>query len=418
MITCAELENLRSSWKGEVCIFGAGQIGKGTAYEVIKTAGFHVDFYCDNYVPTGTYVKDDLIVKDIQYLYEHKDDILVFLCVSAQYQKQILEQLGNHNIKDIVILDASDCYISQIMEEVDKADDETKKRWHAFYDDVEFLSKVFKKQMGYDLNIENPKTYHEKLQWLKLYDRNPAYTQMVDKYAVKKYIEEKVGKEYVVPTLGVYDTFDDIEFEKLPEQFVLKCTHDSGSIVKCRDKNCFDKEKAREILERRLHINYYWSGREWSYKNVKPRIIAEKYLEDDIDEELRDYKFFMFNGEMKCMFIVTDRNKGFEETRYDFYDEEFNHLNLTCLHPNATVPPHKPKKYEEMCELAQKLSKDIPHVRVDFYEVNGQVYFGEMTFYHDSGWVHFEPHKWDRIFGDWIDLDIRKENLSDKILGV
>lgn len=253
-------------------------------------------------------------------------------------------------------------------------------------------------------NLKNPRTFNEKLQWLKLYDRKPEYTQMVDKYEAKQYVAERIGEEYVAPCYGVWDSFDEIPFDKLPDQFVLKCTHDCGGLVICRDKKNLDMAAARKKITESLKRNYYLQSREWPYKNVKPRILAEKYLEDDKTGELRDYKFFCFDGEPKVLFVATARQSEQEETKFDFFDMEYNHLDIRNGHPNAEMPPEKPSNFAQMQELAAQLSKGIPEVRVDFYEVNGSIYFGELTFFHWGGKVPFEPNEWDRVFGDWIQL--------------
>lgn len=258
--------------------------------------------------------------------------------------------------------------------------------------------------MGKKLNLKNPQTYNEKLQWLKLYDRKPEYIKMVDKYEVKEYVASIIGKEYTIPTLGVWEKFEDIDFEKLPNQFVLKCTHDCGGLVICKDKQNLDIASAKEKINRCLKRNYFWAMREWPYKLVKPRVIAEAYMEDKKTGELPDYKFFAFDGKVKAMFIATERQSG-EETKFDFFDENFNHLPFTNGHPNAEKMPEKPATFEEMKKLAEKLSSNIPQVRVDFYEVDGKVYFGELTFFHWSGVVPFEPEEWDTIFGSWISLE-------------
>ena len=271
-----------------------------------------------------------------------------------------------------------------------------------------FIKKQFKYTMGYDLNLENPKTYNEKLQWIKLYDRNPAYTVMVDKYAVKQYVSDIIGDEYLIPTLGVWDRPEDIDFDALPDQFVLKCTHDSGGLVICKGKKNFDKSKAIAKIKTCLKRKYFYIHREWPYKNVRPRVIAEQYMEDSETGELRDYKFFCFNGEVRALFIASERQSKSTETRFDFFDADFNHLPITNGHPNADTPPQKPKCFEEMKRLASLLSKNIPHVRVDFYEVNGRVYFGELTFSHWSGFVPFSPKEWDYTFGSWIILPEKK----------
>ena len=253
-------------------------------------------------------------------------------------------------------------------------------------------------------NLKNPKTFNEKLNWLKLNDRNQKYTYMVDKFEVKKYVSELIGKEYIIPTLGVWDRFEDIDFDKLPKQFVIKCTHDSEGLVIVKDKDKLDINYARKKIQKAMDYNFYYIGREWPYKNIKPRIIIEKYIEDNIDRELRDYKFFCFNGQPKAMFIASDRSIG--KTKFDYFDLEFNHLDLIQHYPNTTKLLKKPKNFEKMIELSKILSKEIPHVRVDFYEVDGKIYFGEFTFYHFSGFMPFKPKKWDDIFGDWIKLDI------------
>ena len=274
-------------------------------------------------------------------------------------------------------------------------------------DDEKYIKKFFKSKMGYELNLDNPRTFNEKLQWLKLNDRNPEYTVMVDKYLSKKYVADRIGEEYVVPLYGVWDSFDEIDFDKLPEQFVLKTTHDCGGVVVCKDKSSFDREKAKKFLEKHLKREYFYHCREWPYKNVKPRILAEKFMKDSKDQietGLTDYKFFCFDGEPKAMFIATDRERKDVETKFDFYDMEFNHLPFTNGHPNSDRTICKPEQFELMKELSIKLSKGFPHIRVDFYESDGDIYFGELTFFHWGGYVPFDPPEWDLKFGEWINL--------------
>ena len=255
-------------------------------------------------------------------------------------------------------------------------------------------------------NLKNPKTYNEKLQWLKLYDHNPLYTTLVDKYAVKKWVADKIGTEYIIPTLGVWEKAEDIDFDKLPKQFVLKCTHDSGSIIICKDKTNFNKVRAIKKLSYAIKNNFYWNGREWPYKNVPARIMAEPYMEDKETSELRDYKFFCFKGDVKLLFIALDRQILSEPT-FDFYDADFKRLNLKHGHPNTKKTIKKPVNFEKMKQLAQILSAGIAQVRIDFYEINGKIYFGEMTFFHHGGFVPFEPAIWDKKLGDMIKLPSR-----------
>lgn len=254
-------------------------------------------------------------------------------------------------------------------------------------------------------NLKNPVTYNEKLNWLKLHDHNPLYTTLVDKYEVKKYVEKIIGEKYIIPTLGIWERFEDINFEVLPNQFVLKCTHDSEGLVIVKDKSLLDKKTAKVKIENCLKQNFYCIGREWPYKNVKPRIIAEKYMEDIETGELRDYKFFCFKGNPKMMFIASDRNSG--NVKFDYYDMEFNHVDLTQKYPNSLKALWKPEKFNEMIRLSRILANGFPHVRVDWYEVNGNLYFGELTFYHFSGFMPFRPRYWDTTFGNWIDIGFK-----------
>lgn len=423
--------------------------------------------------------------------------------------------------------------------------------------DEPFLKLKFRCYMRQKLHLDPPVTFNEKLQWLKLHDHNPLYTTLVDKVEVKKYVANIIGEEYIIPTLGVWDSVDDIDFDALPNQFVLKCNHDSGGIVICKDKSKLDITAAKKKLRKALRSDdAFYGGREWPYKNVKKRILAEKYLTEnsriDIDDykvhcfdgipqfilvckdrfteaglsedffslkwthldlkrpavrqsdkqidkpkaftqmielaeklsekisfvrtdfydvggklffgeltfypatgmspflptewdeklgnlitlpdehewggviydccqfalwihptsedELKDYKFFCFDGKVKALFIASDRQNKNEETKFDFFDANFNHLNLRHGHPNAERPLEKPLVFEEMKRVAETLSKGFRHLRVDLYEVNNKIYFGELTLFHHTGMVQFEPPAWDAIFGEWLRLPFQIEN--------
>lgn len=271
-----------------------------------------------------------------------------------------------------------------------------------WYSDEKYIKRQYRAFVGKKLNLKNPRSFNEKLQWLKLYNRKPEYTTMVDKFAVKEYIAQKIGEEYIIPTLGVYDKFGDIEFDKLPNQFVLKCTHDSGSVVVCSDKSTFDYNLAKSKLEKALKRNMFWHGREWPYKNVKPRIIAEKYIADEAGE-LNDYKLMCFNGKVKCSFVCSERftGKGLHVT---FFDKEWNVMPFERYFPSVKEGMDRPKNYDKMIELAESLSKDIPFVRVDFYETENKLYFGELTFFPGNGVEVFSPEEWDYKLGEWIEL--------------
>lgn len=269
-------------------------------------------------------------------------------------------------------------------------------------DDESYIRLVWRRHFRTKLNLAEPRTFNEKLQWLKLNDRRPIYTTLVDKYEVKSYVADIIGEKYVIPTLGVWDTFDEIDFSILPEQFVLKCTHDSGSVIVCKDKNKFDYKNAKHIIDGGLSKNYYYRGREWPYKEVKPRVIAEPYMQDQVCGELRDYKFYCFNGVPRMMFVATGRAS--KRLCFDFFDMEYNHLPIKQCRPNAPVLPEKPETFDRMVEFSKVLSMGLPHIRVDFYEMNHQLYFGELTLYDSSGFGPFEPDRWDAILGEYIEL--------------
>lgn len=254
---------------------------------------------------------------------------------------------------------------------------------------------------GKKLNLENPVGFNAKCQWIKLFYHRPEMTVMVDKYEAKNWVAEKIGSQHVVPCYGIWDNADDIDFDILPNQFVLKCTHGCGGHVICKDKSLLDIQKARDTMRKGLCKSTYMETREWPYRNVKPRVIAEEYLADDDSGVLTDYKFFCFNGVPKMMYVSKD---GEHTPHTDFFDMDWNRLPLHMRDPNSEIPPQKPEKFEEMKEIAQKLSAGFPHVRVDMYLVKDVVFFGEMTFFSLGGLVYFNPPSWDEKIGDWFKL--------------
>lgn len=249
-------------------------------------------------------------------------------------------------------------------------------------------------------DLDNPKTFNEKIQWLKLNDRKDIYSTMADKYESKNYVSNFVDDKYIIPSLGVWDNFDDIDFDKLPDKFVLKTVHDSGGIAICKDKATFDFEGAKKLLEKHQSINYYDLGREWVYKNIKPRIMAEKLLDLD-GKEVKDYKVFCFNGKAEYILVCSDRQTNLKET---FFDTEWNFV--PCKRPNLDINKNesKPKNLEKMIEIAEILSKDMYFLRVDFYDLKEELLIGELTFYPADGFAPFEPKEWDRKLGDKMKL--------------
>lgn len=276
--------------------------------------------------------------------------------------------------------------------------------------DEAFLKLRFRAEMGYKLDLEHPRTYNEKLQWLKLYDRNPLYPQMVDKYRAKEYVASLIGEEYIIPTLGVYDSFEEIDFEKLPGQFVLKCTHDSGSIYICRDKACLDGERAERILKRGLKRKPASYAREWPYSQVKPRIIAERYMEEEAGQELKDYKIFTFSG--KAVLIMVNYGKLIQhERQHSLYSPSWEHIEVAALDSREEHEIPKPENLELMLELAEKLSQGLPHVRADFYSVGSQIYFGELTLYHRGGFGKFPPAEIGLWLGEQLELPLHEKEV-------
>lgn len=269
--------------------------------------------------------------------------------------------------------------------------------------DEAYLRLVFRIKMGKSLNLSNPQSFNEKLQWLKLNDRRPEYTMMVDKYAVKEYVEGIIGEEHIIPTLGVWNRFDDIDFNSLPNQFVLKCTHDSGGLIIVKDKSNLDIAKARKKINHCLKHNYYWGLREWPYKDMKPRIIAEQFMVDESGTDLKDYKFFCFNGEMKFFKIDFDR---YTDHHANYYDPtgEIMPFGEAQYPPTPKKQLVIPKELPQMIALSEKLSRGIPFLRVDFYNINGMIFFGELTFFPASGIGKFTPEEWDNTLGSWLDL--------------
>lgn len=267
-----------------------------------------------------------------------------------------------------------------------------------------YLKLMYKLKMKEKINFDNPQTFNEKLQWLKIYDRNPKYTNMVDKVETKKIVENIIGKEYIIPSVAVYDNPKEIKWDELPKQFVIKCCHDSGGLAIVKNKELANKKAILKKIKKYYKRNYFYNLREWPYKNIKPKILIEKYMQDGNTNQLNDYKLMCFNGKVKCSFVCSNRNSK-EGLCVNFYDRDWNPMPFERHYPKNKIEFSKPKQYANMVNLAEKLAKDIPFVRVDFYIINDKVYFGEMTFFPGSGMEEFNPVKWDYILGSWININ-------------
>lgn len=270
----------------------------------------------------------------------------------------------------------------------------------SLWPDKLYISVLYRIKFKQMLNWKNPQTFNEKLNWIKLYHREHRFTTMADKYEVKKYVANIIGEEYIVPNYGVWDNYDNIPFDRLPKQFVMKMTHDSFGAIVCRDKYQFDHARAKIAVKSSVERNWYPFNREWVYKDIKPRIIIDKFLDDYSGHELRDYKFWCFDGEPKVMYLTNKASCVFE----NFYDMDFKPLDIDHGFKRHNPEFDKPEEFELMKQLARKLSKDIPFVRIDFFYVENKVYFGEYTFYDWGGMKPFRDLKWDIILGSWIKL--------------
>lgn len=279
--------------------------------------------------------------------------------------------------------------------------------------DTLYLRSLYRYIMGCHIDLKNPITFTEKIQWLKLYNRNPLYHTLVDKYAVKKYVTNIIGSRYIIPSLGIWDSPEEIDWDKLPSQFVLKTTHYGGGegIIICRDKGILDKEKTKQILRKTLTKSLYPYHREWPYKGLKPRVLAEKYMVDHnlaTNKDLIDYKFYCFNGEPIYCQVISGRGN---HKVIDFFDMDWNlmpftGLSVNAIHSNMTLP--RPENLSDMKEIARKLSQNIPFIRIDLYLINGDIYFGEMTFFPNSGFGTFVPSEWNYRMGRLIKLPTDK----------
>lgn len=277
---------------------------------------------------------------------------------------------------------------------------------YMWWPDALWLKMIYKQKMHQTLNLRNPTLFTEKLQWLKLHDRKPIYSSLVDKYEAKKYISTHYGENLVIPNYGVWNHFSDINFDELPEQFVLKCTHDSGRVFICKDKRTFDKTTAAEVLEKSLRHNFYYWTREWPYKRVKPRIIAEKFMSEQAAADLVDYKFYCFNGRASYCQVITNRSVS---EAIDFYDRDWQLQPFIGLNPqahHAASVMKCPEAYDQMLSLADDISTRVgsPFLRVDLYYIGHRIYFGEITFYPGGGTGVFTPPEWNRKLGDMIKL--------------
>lgn len=356
---------------------------------LLKALGMKLMGYIDNDIEKQKYKFMNYPVYSVEAFNEIKTtDAKVLITVKSEKSaeniaRQLEETCGMNRNKDFFYIKIDEQNINDLTDE-------------------EFLKLEYMRQMGKELNLKNPVLFSEKLQWLKLYDRKPVYTKMADKFEARKFISGIVGDEYLTPLLGVWDRTEDIDFESLPQRFVLKCNHDSGGYFICEDKQSFDIAGVRRALSDLLRRNYFWHSREWQYKNIEPKILAEEYLTDE-HGELLDYKLMCFNGKVRCTYIRSGQNAD-DGLKITFFDNDWNRIPVRNHYPSDKRAFSKPINFGKMIDIAEKLSKGISFLRVDFYEIDGKLYIGEMTFHEYAGFNKFDPFDYEAIFGEWINL--------------
>lgn len=372
-----------------IVIYGAGYVGKSMFLRLSKK--YNIDCFVISKKKNGEKECLGIPVKEIMELRYPSDDTAVIIGVGYESQDDVLNTLQEYGYTKIVFpyIEPLSYTFHVTCKELDvKAE----------------LQDIYRLRTGEDIDIDHPKTFNQKMQWMKLYDNPPIKTLLADKYAVRKYVSEKLGDKYLVPLLGVWDSFDNIDFDKLPNRFVLKCTHGSGMNMIVNDKSQFDYDMAKRKFESWMQMNYAYSGFELNYADIVPRIMAEKMLETgDGSQDIPDYKLMCFHGKVKCSFVCSERFSP-EGLRVTFYDTDWKMMPFERHYPRSQYPINKPKNYNKMVEFAERLAGDLIFVRVDFYEVDGEIFFGELTFYPGSGVEEFTPTEWDKTLGDWICL--------------
>jgi hypothetical protein len=377
------------SGRQKLAIFGAGRYGKAM-YVIMHENGIPVSFFIDN----SPQHDGKTIIGGVKCAMPQPDNknVICVIAVNDVYGDEILYQTNTMGFAAVYRI-----FNYEMEPFMDEIDDERCTRL------------LYKGLYNREINLDNPKTYTEKLNWLKLYDRKPAYTKMVDKYVVRDMISNTIGKEYLIPLIGgPWESADDIDFHNLPNQFVLKCNHDCGSVYICKDKNEIDYDLVSRRFEMKLKANFYYMHREWVYKNVPPRVIAEEYIQENSSGGLTDYKFFCFHGEPKIVLIEFNRDKAafFKSPPSNYYlINGWENLNFNT--PNVTdkdIMNPTPKCLPEMLDIARTLSRNLPHVRIDLYDIDGRIYFSEITFTNFGGFPMSIPEEWDKRMGSWIDL--------------
>lgn len=399
-----DLEETAEKWKGKVCLFGAGQIGRTWGYDVVCAAGFKIDFYCDNNIAGTEYVNGIPFITPKQ-VYEYGDMILVILTLAERYQKEVCVQLEEHGIKNMIYLNY---YIQQKLVESIRlsGDNDVISKYKCIADDAVYINRRFNYQLGYPLNLENPQTLNEKLQWLKINDYQEIYTIYADKYEVRNYIRNKFGEKYLIPLLYVTENSETISKNTVTEYpCIVKPNHGCGNWEILRTSEETDWAGLRRKCEDWLRKNHYYVGREYQYKDITPRIIVEKLLQTKEKRLPNDFKLHFFNGECKFIYCSIDRERKNYRKIYDCNWQLLDFMWSGQEERKSDGPEiERPVTFDEMYRIGSEIAKDLRYVRVDFYEVEGKLYCGEITLRHGSGFDKFFPAAYDRYYGDKLNL--------------
>lgn len=407
-----EFERIACEWNGKTCIFGAGLIGRTWGFEIIKAAGFNVDYYADNAIGGNTVIRDNVKTIDVQELYRYGTDILILLTVCKDYQKDIVKQLYSYGNKNIICID--DMFGQVLYNSIETANDiSVYERYRMFMDDEKYIIQRFEYLMSYKIDINNPRTYNEKINWLKINDRNPEYVKMVDKFLVKEYIASLIGEEYTIPTFGIFEKSEDINIDSLPNEFVIKTTNDSGGVYICKNKKREEIIRIISKLTQNILVDYYLPNREWAYKGVKHRYIIEKYLNDFMSEKdgILDYKIHCFMSEPTYIEVIGNRDFGNHSAKEVIYDINWQRQNWSFEdYPVFEDDIPRPRLLELMLEKSRILCKNCKYIRVDWYCNDESIVVGELTLYPNGGFCNHKgtwTKEKDMFLGNKIKLSER-----------
>lgn len=403
-----ELENVIRNTEGKyICLFGAGLIGCTWAYDLLKQMGCRIDFYCDNNKEADLVIRDEIRTISLEALYSLKENVLVFITVGSKNQESIRNQLKKNGVHSIVQMDY--LFLQIFIESLNDTDDlNLKKKFQFILDDEEYICRQFKYKLGYELNIKNPTTLNEKIQWLKINDRKPIYTQLADKFLAREFIKEKFGEEYLVPLLYTTSDWRDIIPDNIPnEPCIIKTNHSSGDYQIIRDRGTIDWKKIRMKYEKELMKNFYYANREFQYKNIKPMIIIERLLMLSNGKIPNDYKLHFFNGRCEFIYCSIDREGANYRKVYDINWQplEFawaSEVKNLKSQQGPDIP--RPGSFEKMLNIGYEIAKNMKYVRVDFFDVDGKLYCGEITLHHGAGYDAFYPEKYDLYYGQKLSL--------------